>query len=431
MTLPPTTEAADMPANVGFVSTRFCGTDGVSLESAKWAEVLWEKGHVSYWCAGNLDRAEEISLCIPEAHFANAENQWINQQLWGHTRRDARISRRIRDLAEYLKGALYEFTRRFELDILIVQNALSIPMHIPLGVAITEFLLESEMPAIAHHHDFYWERDRFQISSVSDYLEMAFPPRIPHLQHVVINQAARDMLAWRKGVPSILIPNVFDYDNPPAPVDEYAADLRQAIGLSEGERMVLQPTRIVPRKGIEHAITLLRRLRDPLCKLVISHHSGDEGHDYFDQVTELAQDEGVDLLLCGERIADRRQLNAAGQKIYVLKDLYPHADLVTFPSLYEGFGNALLEAIYFRAPVVVNRYSVLIRDIEPKGFRMPSMDGFVNRQMIKEVHRILEDQSYREQLIEHNYEVAKRYYGYPVLRHGLRSLFENIWRQTE
>lgn len=420
-----------MPANVGFVSTRFAGTDGVSLESAKWAEVLWEDRHVSFWYGGSLDRAADISLCIPEAHFAHAENQWINHQLWGRTRRSTEASRRIRGLAEYLKDTLYDYVKRFELDLLIIENALTIPMHIPLGIAITEFLLETEMPAIAHHHDFHWERDRFQISNVSDYLEMAFPPRIPHLQHVVINEAARDMLAWRKGVHCILIPNVFDYENPPGPVDEYGADLRAQIGLSETDRMVLQPTRIVPRKGIEHSVGLLRRLRDPLCKMVISHPSGDEGDEYMDQLVELAQDEGIDLVLCGDRIADRRQLNAGGQKIYVLKDLYPHADLVTFPSLYEGFGNALLEAIYFRKPVVINRYSVFIRDIEPKGFRLPTIDGFVSRKTVKHVRRILEDSDYRQELVDHNYEVARRYYGYPALRHGLRLMFGNIHLQTE
>jgi hypothetical protein len=105
-------------------------------------------------------------------------------------------------------------------------------MHIPLGVAITEFLLETGMPAIAHHHDFMWERQRFQISAVDDYLEMAFPPRVPHLQHVVINQAAREEIAWRKGLPSILVPNVFDFENPPGEPDDYAADVRRAWACS-------------------------------------------------------------------------------------------------------------------------------------------------------------------------------------------------------
>ena len=45
-----------MPCKIGFVSTRFAGTDGVSLESAKWARILWDHQHISHWYAGKLDR---------------------------------------------------------------------------------------------------------------------------------------------------------------------------------------------------------------------------------------------------------------------------------------------------------------------------------------------------------------------------------------
>ena len=48
-----------MSKNIGFVSTRFAGQDGVSLESAKWAEVLWEDRHVSF---GTADKAIEIQI---------------------------------------------------------------------------------------------------------------------------------------------------------------------------------------------------------------------------------------------------------------------------------------------------------------------------------------------------------------------------------
>jgi glycosyltransferase involved in cell wall biosynthesis len=419
------------PENIGFVSTRFAGTDGVSLEAAKWAEVLWQGGHVSHWYGGVLDRDAGISLCIPEAFFDHAENAWINAQLWGRTRRGAEASRRIRELAEYLKATLYEFRARFDLDILIIENALTIPMHIPLGVAITEFLLETGMPAIAHHHDFQWERQRFQISAVDDYLEMAFPPRVPHLQHVVINQAAREEIAWRKGLPSMLVPNVFDFEHSPTAIDDYASDVRHALGLSEDDLLILQPTRIVPRKGIENAIHLIRRLKLPRCHLVISHDGGDEGMDYCQQIEHLAREEGVSLKLFGERMADRRQLDQDGHKIYVLRDLYPHADLVTFPSLYEGFGNALLESIYFRRPVVIGRYSVYQRDIEPKGFRLPTIDGVIDRRVVDETRRIIEDADYRDTLVEHNYRVAGRFFSYRVLRDSLRSMINNIRNLTE
>ncbi len=418
-----------MPERVGFISTRFAGTDGVSLESAKWAEVLWMDRHTSHWYAGRLDRDPGASLCVPEAYFQHPENLWIERHVWGRNKRDPKLTRRIRDLSEYLKATLYDFVARFDISLLIIENALTIPMHIPLGVAITEFLGETDTPAIAHHHDFYWERSRFQISCVPDYLEMAFPPREPSLQHVVINQAAREELAWRKGVPSVVIPNVFNFQKPPSEPDGFAADIRGELGLGSEDRVILQPTRVVPRKGIEHAVSLLRYLRDPHCKLVISHESGDEGGEYTDQLVELAQDEGIDLRLIGHRIADRRrEANGDSPKIYVLQDLYPLADLVTFPSLYEGFGNAFLEAIYYRLPIVVNRYPVYVRDIEPKGFQVPVMDGFVSRRLVNEVRRILDDPDYRQAMVDHNYAVAGRHYSYAALRSGLQGLINNIDR---
>ena len=39
---------------IGFISTRFSGTDGVSLETAKWARVLEEMGHTCFYFAGMM-----------------------------------------------------------------------------------------------------------------------------------------------------------------------------------------------------------------------------------------------------------------------------------------------------------------------------------------------------------------------------------------
>ncbi len=415
-----------MPERIGFISTRFAGTDGVSLESAKWAEVLWQDEHTSSWYGGVLDRDDEMSSCVPEAYFGHPENVWINERVWGHTHRDPKVTRRIHDFAEFLKGTIYDFAEEYGISLFIIQNALTIPMHLPLGIAITEYLSETAMPSIAHHHDFFWERSRFQVNNVPDFLDMAFPPRDIHLQHVVINQAAREELALRKGISSMLIPNVLDFHSPPGPPDDYAADIREEIGLEPDDKLILQPTRIVPRKGIEHSVALLQRLKDPRCKLVISHSAGDEGSGYWEQIAELARFEGVDIRFFGDRIGDRRHINGNGKKIYILQDLYPHADLVMYPSIYEGFGNALLEAFYFKVPIIVNRYPVWVRDIEPKEFQVPVMDGFINPDIVHEARRLLDDDQYRETMITHNYELAKRFYSYPILRYGLQTLISNI-----
>ncbi|MFW6414462.1 MAG: glycosyltransferase [Verrucomicrobiota bacterium] len=415
-----------MPERIGFVSTRFSGTDGVSLESAKWAQVLWEHRHVSYWYAGRLDRAPDLSMCIPEAFFGHPENEWINAQIWGSNRRSPRVSRRITELKNYLKTTLYDFVKQFDISIIFAENVLSIPMHIPLGMALTELLAETKLPAIAHHHDFYWERIRFSVNSVHDYLDAAFPPHDPDLQHAVINRAAQEELSWRRGLSSELVPNVLDFENPPRAVDSYASDVRAEIGLKPDDIMILQPTRIVPRKGIEHAIKLVQLLGDRRYKLVITHQAGDEGEEYRETLADLAAEADVDLRFFATRVGEYRQINSAGQKIYTLWDIYPYADLVTYPSLYEGFGNALLEAFYFRKPVLINRYSIFARDIEPKGFKVPVMEGFVTQKLVEEVKRILEDEEYRMQMVDHNFAIAKRFYSYTALRRKLRTLISNI-----
>jgi len=415
-----------MAENIGFISTRFSGTDGVSLEAAKWARVLEKDGHNCCWYAGRLDHPAPSSMCVPEAFFNYPENAWINERIWGKTARTPLISRRIRELSAYLKETLYDFLHRFEIKLMVLENVLAIPMHIPLGLAVAELMSETHIPAIGHHHDFYWERTRFSVNAVNDYLDMAFPSRDHDLQHVVINQAAQEELARRKSISSMVIPNVLDFENPPRPSDAYAADVRAEIGLAPDDKLILQPTRVIPRKGIGHAINLVQMLGNPKYKLVVSHEAGDEGYEYKDMLAGFARRSGVDLRFFVTRVTETRRVNADGKKTYTLWDIYPHADFVTYPSMYEGFGNAFLEAMYFKKPILVNRYEVFTRDIEPKGFRVPIIEGYLTPEIVEEVRRIIENPDYCRAMVEHNYEVAGRYYSYAVLRRGLRTLITNV-----
>ena len=411
---------------IGFVSTRFSGTDGVSLESAKWAQVLWDHRHVSYWYAGKLDRDPDVSVEVPHAHFGHPDIVSINERIYGRLTRDSEVTRRIYAISEHLKKTLYDFTRKFDVEILIAENSLCIPMNVPLGLALTHFIAETGFPTIAHHHDFYWERDRFSVNAVGDLLGMAFPPALPSIQHVTINSFAQEGLSHRKGESSILVPNVLDFENPPHDPDEYSRNFRNDIGLGTDDIIFLQPTRVVPRKGIEHSISLVAGLRNPKCKLVISHESGDEGHDYRQAITELADHADVDIRFASNIIGETRAVDEQGHRIYTLADAYSQADFITYPSLYEGFGNALLEAFYFRKPVLVNRYSIFITDIEPKGFRAITMNGFITREVTNKVQRVISDNKYRQEMVDHNYELAKGFFSYSVLRRKLRALITNF-----
>ena len=348
-----------MTKNIGFVSTRFAGTDGVTMEASKWAQVFKSAGHNYFWFAGLLDRNPERSFLVPEAFFQHEKNRWIDKQIFGKKRRSAAVTDAIYELKTYLKKQLNEFIQTFNIDLLVTENVLTIPMHIPLGIALTELIAETQIPTIAHHHDFYWERTRFSVNAVGDYLRMAFPPNLPNIEHVVINSTAQEELALRTGIASHIIPNVLDFENPPDVDREKTKDFRKNIGLEADDVFILQPTRVVQRKGIEHAIELVEELGDPRYKLVISHEAGDEGFEYGEWLKNQAGDRGVDLRTLNLRISDPLNPDVNRKDLYTLWDVYPHSDFITYPSLYEGFGNAFLEAVYFKKPLLINHYAML------------------------------------------------------------------------
>jgi len=199
--------------NIGFISTRIAGTDGVSLEIGKWAEVLEEMGYRSFYFAGELDRPGETSLLSLKAHFEHPDISAINEFVFKNLVRPEQITDKIEEIKRELASEIKRFVRSFEIDLIIVENAFAIPINIPLGLALTEFVAETGIPTVAHGHDFLWERKRFSVNCVWDYLNKAFPPRHPFIRHVVINAEARNQIALRKGAAAIIIPNVMNYAN--------------------------------------------------------------------------------------------------------------------------------------------------------------------------------------------------------------------------
>src|ERR1051325_679278 len=142
------------PRRIGFVSTRFHGTDGVTLEAEKWAQILTQQGHTCFWMAGLLDTPPETSYSAPLAFFRHPDVLAVQEKLFGTTTRTRETTNRIQFLKERLKDELYRFIDKFRIEVLIPQNILAIPMHVPLGLAMTEAMAETGLPAIAHHHDF-------------------------------------------------------------------------------------------------------------------------------------------------------------------------------------------------------------------------------------------------------------------------------------
>ena len=408
-------------SRIGFVATRLIGTDGVSLETEKWSNILRGMNHECFYFTGESDRPEERTYLVPEAHFKHPEIEALNSDLFDNYVRSSHTSGKIQALRHHIKQHLYQYVRTFDLNLLIVENALSLPMNVPLGLALTEFIAETSIPIIGHHHDFSWERSRYSVSAADDYLRAAFPPTLPSIHHVVINSFAGRRLALRTGASSMLIPNVMDFDNPPPEPDAYAAEIRSALGIQPDDHLLLQPTRIVPRKRIEHAIELIHRL-ECNCVLVITHASGDEGTAYENYLRDYADILNVPVIFGSNIVNHRRGTTSNGSPIFSLADAYQQANLVTYPSTIEGFGNAFLETIYFLRPIVISTYEIFKTDIQPKGFRVIGFDDFIEERTVRQAREVLHDPALGEEMTAHNYQIGRRYYSYRTLEYKLAAL---------
>lgn len=399
---------------LGFISTRFSGTDGVSLEVSKLDEILRGMNHETFFCAGELGPGFTNSYLIPLMSFNHPEIQKIQRAAFSHRHKgnDYSIRQNIEKVEKELQREIQRFIENFGLDILISQNAQSLPMNIPLGVALGKFIKRNSFPTIAHHHDFWWERKRFQNSPIEEVLHEYFPPALPSSRDLVINSIARDELHQRKGIEAKVLPNVFNFSEPSPQIDEFNNDLRKNLGLREEEIFFLQPTRVVPRKGIELSLKLLAQLPGRQQKLFITHEAGDEGMAYLQELRELVCRLGVDLRYVANMFGQTRMTDP--QKRYSLWDAYLHADFVTYPSFKEGFGNALLETIYFKLPALVNRYPVYVKDIAPLGFEFVEMDGRVTAPVVEEVKKLLRDKVSRMEVVKRNFRLGRKYFSYQV-----------------
>jgi glycosyltransferase involved in cell wall biosynthesis len=404
---------------IGIVATRLFGVDGVTFEAAKWEAILERMGHEVRLLAGEVDALRPNTRMVPPMHFSYPPAARVTAAAFDPESDADAVRVEIDRLADQLVPVLASWVELQEIEMLIVENAWAIPMHLPLAMALRRLVEETGIPAIGHHHDYWWERERFATCVVPEVLEAAFPPDLPGLRHVSINSLAARELRRRRGIASAVVPNVFDFSlGRPRPHPAVRRRLRSELGMGDRGLLVVQPTRVVPRKGIELAIELVGRLRDRHAVLLITSPAGDEGLDYLVELERLAEDVGVRLRYAADRFTpdfDGKPLRPA----HSLHDAYLAADLITYPSLYEGYGNALVEAIYYGKPTLVNCYTVYDADIRPLGFKLIEIDGAITAGTVRQVRAALTDHARQARIARHNFEIGRRHLAYEVLQRRL------------
>ena len=446
--------------NIALCHYRVGETDGVSLEMDKWKCVLERMGHKVYLLAGSMGASE--GYIIPELLYKNETNQKIFenafQKLADYENKDG-LRRAITDYATRIEGQLEKFVKEYKIDVLVPNNIWSSGWSLSAGLAFYSVAKKMDIRCVAHHHDFYWERDKYNkptCAMVQELLDNYFPPKDDQINHVVINNIAKNELFKRKRIEASVVPNVFKIKTDSWAVDNYNKDFRKAIDIKDNDILVLQATRITERKAIELAIDVVAQMQakrginaltkgmlyngrkfDKNSRVVLVLAGMSEGSSrYVDLLKKRAQTNKVSMVFINDIIEhSRREVN--GKKIYSLWDAYAHADIVTYPSIWEGWGNQFLEAVFTMKPMVIYEYPVYKSDIKYKGFNVVSLgdahevskkglavvEKGVIKNAAKQAIEMLVDTKKRNIAVDRNFEICNKFYSFESLQGMLEQLF--------
>jgi glycosyltransferase involved in cell wall biosynthesis len=435
---------------IGIVSGKLGDVDGVSLEADKWIEMLDSFGHEVFTIAGRYATplrkpVPERQYTLPQIRFDTPEQREYERLVFPHlSKRPPQLNSEQRQaVVEQLEGhgadvagALHDIVRENDIDVLIAENTNAMPMTLLGGMAVHRVATEQRVATIFHHHDFWWERSRFSDTRIRGLLTRIMPPVDLGLEHVVISSYAAHILRSLKRVSPFIIPNCEDFDHP-VERDDYNATFRRELGFGDDDILVVQPTRIVPRKRIEDSVRLLVRFAERFPEFrgrlhyIISLYQGDEPNEnYIEQIREQARAAGLPFHLISDRVASTRGTDEQGRCIFTNRDVLANADLVTYLPIWEGFGNALLEAVAARVPVVTTTYLVYKTDVMITGLRNIEIrdrygeDGLlvIPDSALDEIHHVLTHPNERREITDANFRIARNEFGLNVLREKLKGL---------
>ncbi len=447
--------------NILMIHYKVGGTDGVSLEMDKWKNIFNKMGHNVIMLGGEMDNKiiypslYHNSQIARDFYFYSFQNKPVFKD-------EEEYKEKVYHQVEKCEKIIEKFVDENNIDLVIAQNVWSVAMNIAVAIALENVIERQHLKVLAQHHDFFWERKAgvHYGCDFAQYISKKYlPPVNPTYKHVVINQQGHDTLFRRKNLESTIVPNVFDFRAPLWEKDSFNKGFKKDIGLSDDDIIILQATRIVDRKAIELAIDVvssMNKFKDSLINktlydgrtfnknsnfvlLLAGYDGDDESGTYLNKLKTKAKLKNVDLKVISSKVAHTRE--DKDEKIYSLWDTYVFADIISYPSYWEGWGNQFLEGLFAKKPMIVFEYPVFITDIKEKGFDYISLGSsyetdkntdlvYINDEIIDKAAMkafdYLFDKNKRQNSVDKNFEIGKKYFSMESLYNQLTAILNTL-----
>jgi glycosyltransferase involved in cell wall biosynthesis len=345
---------------VGILSFRLGMSDGISVAAGALARAFRDLGSTTVLIAGE----GPVDRCVPglSASFGAGPNRLA------------------------LELALED------LDLVFVENLLTIPLHLPASRVVADVL--RGRPAIVRHVDPPWQRARF--AHITE-----LPVDDPSWVHVSASRQTQRELLSQRGIGSNFVPPGLDL---PSGLGDRART-RRRLGVGDDELLCIHPVRAIERKNIPAALALTEDL----------------GGTYW--LTGAAE-EGYDAVAADLLANASVRTQWSSFDGISIDDAYAASDLVLFPSTVEGFGLPPIEAAFRRKLVVVGRYQVS-EDLRAGGFAWPYQ---WEAPLIKE---LLGDHARLNAVLDQNWTTAVEQFSRAATTRRLRSLLDQFMGLSE
>ncbi|WP_225034889.1 glycosyltransferase family 4 protein [Winogradskyella sp. SM1960] len=410
---------------IGIIIGRIGGVDGVALETEKWIDVLKKLGHEVFIMSGEFESwtmDREHHYLYPALSFFSVEAEWGQRKAFFEPDKNPdALLEHVEKASNRIHFAMRQWITDKKIDVILSENASALPCHLSMGVAIKKLVETTSIPIVTHDHDFHWERGQRYVSfhpEINHYVDKNFPLLLPNVKHAVINTFGVETFKNRFDIDATLVPNVMDFNRVygvPTPENEF---FLRDVGVLKDEIALLQVTRIVRRKGIETAISLIDQLDDKKLKLVITgNNNDDENKTYYNELIDQIHDLNLSrqIIFAAHKVLDHKDLS----------DVYAHGRAATYFSTYEGFGNAFVETILAKKPIFVNNYKpVYMQDIGNKGFETVMIeDSNLTPESVQQMSDIIYNPKRCKEIGEYNFSIGKKHFSYEVLEEKLSELF--------